>query len=50
MKCLCCGKPITNNAANVEKEWCWHRKCVKRFFQTDELPILDVMKDQQDIS
>ena len=46
MKCLCCGKPITNSATNVEKEWCWHKKCVKRFFQTDELPILDITKEQ----
>lgn len=49
MKCLCCGKPITNSATNVEKEWCWHKKCVKRFFQTDELPILDITKDQLEI-
>lgn len=46
MKCLCCGKPITNSATNVEKEWCWHKKCVKRFFQTEELPILDITKEQ----
>ena len=46
MKCLCCGKPITNSATNVEKEWCWHKKCVKRFFQTDELPILDITKEK----
>ena len=49
MKCLCCGKPITNSATNVEKEWCWHKKCVKRFFQTDELPILDITKGQLEI-
>lgn len=49
MKCLCCGKPITNSATNVEKEWCWHKKCVKRFFQTDELPILDITKEQLEI-
>ena len=49
MKCLCCGKPITNSATNAEKEWCWHQKCVKRFFQTDELPILDITKDQLEI-
>ena len=49
MKCLCCGKTITNSATNVEKEWCWHKKCVKRFFQTDELPILDITKEQLEI-
>ena len=49
MKCLCCGKPITNSATNVEKQWCWHKKCVKRFFQTDELPILDITKEQLEI-
>ena len=33
----------------MEKEWCWHKKCVKRFFQTDELPILDITKEQLEI-
>ena len=46
MKCLCCGKAITDHAFTVEKEWCWHKKCVKSFFQTDELPLLDITKEQ----
>ena len=32
MKCLCCGKTIRENASNAEKEWNWHKKCVKSFF------------------
>ena len=46
MKCLCCGKAISDHAFTVEKEWCWHKKCVKSFFQTDELPLLDITKEQ----
>lgn len=34
MKCLCCGKEVEN--AN-----CWHDSCVKKFFNTNNLPILD---------
>ncbi len=32
-----------------EKEWCWHKKCVKKFFHTDELPVLDITKEQLEI-
>lgn len=46
MRCLCCGKTISNQAPAVEKEWCWHKKCVKTFFQTEELPLLDISKEQ----
>ena len=46
MKCLCCGKTIRENASNVEKEWSWHKKCVKSFFMTEEMPFLDITKEQ----
>lgn len=46
MKCLCCGKTISDRASDVEKEWCWHKKCVKTFFQTEKLPFLDISKEQ----
>lgn len=46
MNCLCCGKTITDAASSAEKEWQWHKKCVKKFFQTDTLPILDITKEQ----
>ena len=49
MRCLCCGKTITENASTREKEWCWHKKCVKKFFHTDELPVLDITKEQLEI-
>ena len=46
MKCLCCGKIISNSASDVEKKWSWHRKCVQSFFHTKEMPILDITKEQ----
>ena len=46
MKCLCCGKEISSNATTSEKDWCWHKKCVKAFFHTKEMPILDVTREQ----
>lgn len=46
MKCLCCGKIIRENASNAEKEWSWHKKCVKSFFMTEEMPFLDITKEQ----
>lgn len=27
------------NASNAEKEWSWHKKCVKSFFMTEEMPF-----------
>ena len=46
MKCLCCGKLISDRASDVEKEWGWHKKCVKAFFQTEKLPFLDITREQ----
>ncbi|MGD1818457.1 MAG: HipA domain-containing protein [Pleomorphochaeta sp.] len=34
-KCLCCGKPLLNNELD------WHKSCIKKFFGTTELPIID---------
>ena len=39
MKCLCCGKTINQNAAESEKKWQWHKKCVVNFFHTKEMPV-----------
>lgn len=49
MKCLCCGKTITNNASGSEKEWCWHKRCVRNFFQTEKLPALDITKEKLEV-
>lgn len=49
MKCLCCGKVITKNASESEKKWQWHKKCIKKFFHTEEMPVLDITKDQLEV-
>lgn len=46
MKCLCCGKEISERESVAEKTWCWHKKCVKSFFHTKEMPRLDITKEQ----
>lgn len=38
MNCLCCGKVLTE----PELQNKWHRKCVKRFFGTSEIPEIDI--------
>ena len=42
MNCLCCGKPINENARAEEKANIWHNACVRRFFGTKEMPEIDV--------
>ena len=49
MKCLYCGKVIANSASSSEKEWCWHKRCVKSFFGTEKMPVLDITKEQLEI-
>ena len=46
MNCLYCGKTIVPSASASEKGWQWHKKCIKAFFHTKELPILDITNDQ----
>lgn len=43
MRCLCCGGLIDEGSAE-ELKMRWHRRCVKSFFGTGELPKLDVGK------
>lgn len=38
MNCLCCGKPLPASAIDTG----WHRACIKRFFGTREVPVLDL--------
>lgn len=46
MKCLCCGKPIKDTSSKVEKESLWHNKCVKVFFGTKKMPMIDITDEQ----
>lgn len=46
MKCLCCGKEIKNTATTNEKKNCWHNRCVKSFFGTINMPLLDISEEQ----
>ncbi len=38
MNCLCCGKPLSKE----EVTGGWHKRCIKRFFGTDQLPIISI--------
>ncbi len=39
MNCLCCGKPLYPSQA---QENGWHTSCIKKFFGTSTLPVLDI--------
>ncbi|MGN0509520.1 MAG: HipA domain-containing protein [Ruminococcus sp.] len=45
MKCLCCGKEFTLKASVEEVESGWHKKCVKAFFGSNKLPLLDISEE-----
>lgn len=44
MKCLCCGKIINNSN---EKDW--HNECIKKFFGTNKLPIIDLSSNNEEL-
>ncbi len=35
-RCLCCNKALDNN------KYIWHQSCIKKFFNTATLPIVDL--------
>ena len=37
-RCLCCNKPL--------KEGTWHKNCIRRFFNSDYLPEINITNDQ----
>lgn len=37
MNCLCCGKPLEKDVSSS-----WHKRCIRRFFGTDELPEIQL--------
>ncbi len=41
-RCLCCGKPLPEDASARERRDSWHKACCRRFFGTAELPELDI--------
>ena len=45
MKCLCCGREITEKASAQEHDAQWHSTCVRKFFGTATLPELDISED-----
>lgn len=45
MKCLYCGKEIEKSSSNEEKEWQWHKKCIRHFFGTETFPTIDLSEN-----
>lgn len=45
MKCLCCGKEFSSE--NLQNGW--HKRCIRNFFGTDKLPVLEVDKEHLEI-
>ena len=48
MRCLCCGKEILPEASAEEKRDMWHERCVRKFFGTKSLPVIDVTRKELD--
>lgn len=42
MRCLYCNKSIRENASDEEKLSRWHKRCVRRFFGTETMPLIDI--------
>ncbi len=43
MKCLCCGQIIKDTE---QSERGWHKSCIRRFFGTNEMPLIDVSESE----
>lgn len=46
MKCLCCGKEITDKASDGEIKSSWHSVCVRKFFGTKEIPDVSISEEK----
>ena len=46
MRCLYCGKEIKDSVSEHEKENRWHRRCIKAFFGTSQMPKLDLSEEK----
>ena len=45
MRCLCYGKEFNKNSKPEELSTGWHNSCIRKFFGTNELPIIDISND-----
>lgn len=45
MKCLCCGKDLSEKATVEEFETSWHSACVKKFFGTSVMPEIRLTRE-----
>ncbi len=45
MKCFCCGKPLHNTDDGQELLTGWHNACIRKFFGTNRLPLIDISEE-----
>ena len=48
MNCLCCGKELKKDSKFEELSNQWHDSCIKKFFGTNKLPIIDISSNMLD--
>jgi len=46
LNCLCCGKLIKESSSTEEIENRWHLRCVRSFFGTRVMPVIDLSERQ----
>ena len=46
MKCLYCGRLLKDTCTDSERNNLWHNKCIKTFFGTKKMPIIDISDEQ----
>ena len=45
MRCLYCGREMSGKISEMERESGWHKRCVKAFFGTNTMPVLDLTEE-----
>lgn len=45
LRCLCCGLEFSNQSSQEELLTGWHKRCIKKFFGTKELPEICIDED-----
>ena len=45
MRCLCCGREMSGKTSEMERESRWHKRCIKAFFGTNTMPVLDLTEE-----